>query len=368
MNVVWFSWKDIKHPLAGGAERVTDNLLRGLVHDGHTVKLITSRPPGAASTEIINGYQVIRHGSRYGVYWHSFRYYRKHLQRWADIVFDEVNTIPFFACLYSKKPTTTFIHQLAGKVWFYQMKQPLSRIGFWLEPFYLRLLRSTPAITISNSTRQDLIKVGFAAQRVSVIREGIELIPIKQVTIREKYPRPTLLSLGSVRPMKRTIDIFYAFEHAKQSVPELRLIIAGNLNGSYGRQLTNLVDKSRFRKDIDLLGSVSIEKKRELMLKSHLMAITSIKEGWCLTVTEANSQGTPVVAYNVDGLRDSIKNGETGLITPESPVALGEAIAGLIVDPNRLKNFSQLALEDSRQYTFDLAYQDFKKVVAQNPE
>ena len=49
------------------------------------------------------------------------------------------------------------------------------------------------------------------------------------------------------------------------------------------------------------------------MAEAHVLLMTSVREGWGLVVTEANACGTPAVVYNVPGLRDSVRNEETGL-------------------------------------------------------
>jgi glycosyltransferase involved in cell wall biosynthesis len=364
MKLVWLSWKDIKHPQAGGAEKITDNILARLCQNGHEVILLTSRPSGTESEDTINGYKVIRNGSRFGVYWQVYRYYKQHLADWSDITIEEVNTIPFFSRFYAKQPVTLFFHQLAREVWFYQMPRPLSYIGYWLEPLYLRLLNKQSVITISQSTKDDLIKTaGFKAKKIKIIREGIELNPIANLASVKKFPDPTLLSLGSVRPMKQTAEIVKAFEHAKKKLPNLKLVIAGDAKDAYGAKVANMVAASPYVKDISMLGSVSIEEKYNLMRRAHVMAVTSVKEGWGLVVTEANSQGTPVVAYDVDGLRDSVRTGETGFVTATNSSALGDAIVTLCQDQKLYAKIRQSAWQDSKQYTFDNLYKDFLRVL-----
>ncbi|MDB5185592.1 MAG: hypothetical protein JWL85_115 [Candidatus Saccharibacteria bacterium] len=359
MRIVWFSWKDKKHPLTGGAELVTDHILTRLAQDGHDVTLLTSRPEGLPPEDSINGYKVIRHGNRYSVYWQTAQYYKKHLRGTVDASIEEINTIPFFTRFYVKEPSSLFFHQLARQVWFYQMIWPLSWVGYLIEPLYLRLLNKQRVITVSESTKQDLVKTArFKSENIKIIREGIELEPLASLNI-DKLPEPTLLSLGSVRPMKRTADIVKAFEHAKASIPGLKLIIAGDANDPYGDKVADMVTNSPYKDDISLLGRVSIEEKYDLMRRAHVMAVTSVKEGWGLIVTEANSQGTPVVAYDVDGLRDSVKHGRTGIVTAPNPGALGDSIIQLLSDNKTYSTMREAAWEDSKQYTFDNLYNDF---------
>jgi hypothetical protein len=142
------------------------------------VTILTASYPGAAHEDTLHGCRIIRVGGRFSVYWHAYRYYKKHLVGWADIVIDETNTIPFFAKYYVKEPHLMFFHQLCREIWFYQMRFPLSLIGYLLEPLYLRLLSGSQAIVVSESTKRDLMRHGFKAGNIHIISEGIELEPL----------------------------------------------------------------------------------------------------------------------------------------------------------------------------------------------
>lgn len=365
MNILWLTWKDTEHPLAGGAEVVSSQLAKQLVEHGHTVRFVTGSFAGAKEEIIKDGYQVNRVGNRYTVYYKASQYYKQNLKNWADIVIDEINTIPFFSPFYVKEKKILFFHQLCREIWFYQMIFPLSFIGYLIEPIYLWLLRNNKVITVSNSTKLDLLKYGFKKDNIHIISEGIELEPIKDLNSITKFDKPTVLSLGGIRAMKRTLDIVKAFEIAKNTIPELQLIIAGDYQDSYGDKVLDYIKRSQYQSDIQILGKVSEEKKIQLMQQSHLIAVTSLKEGWGLIVTEANSQGTPAVVYNVDGLRDSVKNKETGYISEDNtPKSLAQSIQLALQDKKVYNNIRKNAWEWSKTITFEQAYKDFNEVIS----
>ncbi len=166
-----------------------------------------------------------------------------------------------------------------------------------------------------------------------------------------------------MRSMKRTIDQIKAFELAKVDIPNLKLKIAGSSDGDYGQKVLKYIDKSLNKDDIKVYGKVSTVDKIRLLQRSHVIMQTSLKEGWGLTVTEAASQGTPAVAYNVDGLRDSIKDGETGIITDQNPKALAAGIKQLLTDEELYARIRNAAWQWSKKITFDQSYKDFKKVL-----
>jgi len=366
MNILWFTWKDLSHPLAGGAERVNEELAKRLAQDGHRVIFVVGGFEGGEMKESRDGFDIVRVGNRYTVYWQSYQYYKKYLAKkeW-DIVIDEINTIPFFASKYAKaKKHFLFVHQLCREIWFYQMIFPLNWIGYFLEPFYLQILNKTSVIVVSESTKRDLMKYGYKEENIHIISEGSDMEPVESLEKQEKYPQPTLLSLGAIRAMKQTIDQLRAFEEAKKVIPDLKFLVAGDAQDVYGKKFLLEVEKSPYKEDIEYLGRVDGNKKKELMQKSHLIAVTSVKEGWGLIVTEANSQGTPAVAYDADGLRDSVRDGETGILSKENtPESLAENIVQLFENREQYEKFREHAWQWSKKLTFERSYEDFLHII-----
>ena len=359
-KILWFTWKDKKNPYAGGAEVVNTELAKRLVNEGYDVTFIVRGYNGCKADEIIDGYRVIRLGNWKTVYWQAYKYYKKHLVGWADLVIDEVNTLPFFCKFYVKEKNILFIHQLCRKIWFYQIAFPLCAIGCFLEPIYLWLLSGRKVITVSNSSKRDLLRYGFKERNIRLISEGIEILPVQDLNSIKKFQNPTILAHGSIKAMKRTDHIITAFEIAKEKIEDLKLIISGAPEGRYGAKVLDMIMNSKYHDSIEYLGRVSDEKKIELMQKSHLIALTSIKEGWGIVVTEANSQGTPAVVYNVDGLRDSTRNNLTGLVSKHNtPIALAERIVELLSDKKKYTKLQKAGWEWSKEINFENSFKDF---------
>jgi len=139
--------------------------------------------------------------------------------------------------------------------------------------------------------------------------------------------------------------------------------IGGSTGGPYGKKVQEYISQSRYKKDIEVLGKVSDELKSELMQKSHVILVTSVEEGWGLIVSEANGQGTPAVVYNVSGLRDSVRNGETGIVTDVNPASLAAETIGLLKKPEKYERLRLNGWKWSKDLIFDASYRDFKKVV-----
>lgn len=364
MHITWFSWKDTDHPEAGGAERVSDQIRRRLVDNGHTVTLITAQYDEAMADEVVNGVRTLRAGGRYSVYFKARRLY--HSLEKQDLIIDEMNTVPFMASLYRGSATPIMLtYQLARTVWFYQMHLPFSLIGYLLEPLYLRFISHlyVTTLTESDSTKQDLIRYGFREKAVEIFRVSLETKGLAKLP--KKEANNSIIFLGALRPMKRPIDAIKAFESARDSEPSLTLSIAGSTSGSYAKKVLGYAKHSRHTDAIHILGRVSEAEKKQLLEDAQLILVTSIKEGWGLIVTEANSQGTPAVVYDSDGLRDSVQADKTGKIVPSGDTnAMGQAILDLLKDRQTYEELRAEAFEHSKQFTFDNSYQDFVSAVS----
>ena len=328
MNILWLTWKDCENPESGGAELVNEAIAAKLSDSGHKIIFIVAGWKSCAGEIDKNGFNVIRLGNKYTVYFLAALYYLRFLKGWSEIILDECNTVPFFAKYYAKCKTVFVIQQFARKIWFYQMPFPLSVIGYLLEPIYIRMFNDQITITFAQSTKTDLINYGYSKKNILISSEVFNLKPITNLSSVKKNSEPTILFFSSLRKMKRPEHVIEAFEIAKKKIPFLKLEIAG---GGDTRDLTfikNKVKSSPYSEDIKFHGQISDEKlKIKIMSRCHFICCTSVREGWGIIVTEAGSQGTPAIVYGVNGLKDAVDYGRTGLVCKiNTPKGLADTI------------------------------------------
>lgn len=347
MRILLFNWRDIKNPHAGGAEIFTHEIIKRWAAKGHDVTLFTSKFPGCRLEEKIDNIKIIRDGGKYTVYWKARDHYNKQFKGEFDIVIDEVNTFPFFTPFYVKEPIVCLIHQLAVEFWFYEVKFPFSLFGYILEPYYLKIYRNFPTFTVSESTKHDLLNLGFSD--IYVIPEGLNQKALEKIPEKEK--EPTLIYVGRLKRAKRPDHVINVFKLVKEEISNAKLWIVGD--GYFKEDLMKIVKRYSLE-DVHFFGRVSERKKMELMKKAHVIVVPSIREGWGLIITEANACGTPAIGYNVPGLKDAIKNGETGLLTERNDQkSLAKTILKFFKDNSFREKLTKNALKWSHDFSWD---------------
>jgi glycosyltransferase involved in cell wall biosynthesis len=352
LRILILNWRCPKNPQAGGAELLTFEIARRLNLMGHEVEWFAASYAGAPQREELDGVRIVRAGRQWTVHWHAFMRYRATLSQRFDAVIDEVNTMPFFTPLWAEIPRVMLIFQLAREVWWFESRFPLNVIGYVSEPLYLRFYRRTPVLTISNSTEDDLRKLGFEAP-VQVFPVGIDdAWPSAQV---EKAVQPTFLYLGRLAPSKRVDDVVRAFAQFRQACGTGALWIAGTGDSRYSCRIKELARRVGVLDATTFWGRVSSAQKLTLMRSAHALLVSSVREGWGLVVTEASAVGTPAVVYDVPGLRDSVRNEETGLVVPPGPKHLARAMLRLLADTHLYTHLVSEGQRWSRTLTYDAA-------------
>lgn len=357
LKILVFNWRCWLNPEMGGAEVFTREVARRWVERGHEVTLFTSEFPNCKGEEVLDGVRVVRAGGKYSVYWKAKTYYRKRFSKEGyDVVIDEINTRPFLTPKFVKngEKIVALIHQLAREFWFYETSFPISYIGYYfLEKRWLRNYVDLPTVTVSESTRQDLMDLGL--KEVFVVPEGLNFKPLSKVPEKEGYP--VVAYVGRLKGAKRPDHAVKAFKIVREKIPEAGLWIIGD--GYFRKDLERMAtDGGKF------FSNLSNEERRELMKRAWVLVNPSVREGFGLNVIEANALGVPCFAYDVSGLRDSIRNGETGLLVKSGDAqALAEGLFKVLDDEGLRGKLSKNALEYSRSFSWNKTAGEFMKIV-----
>lgn len=356
MKILLLNWQDRENPQAGGAEIHLHEIFGRLAARGHRVRLICSGWAGAAPVTTVDGMTVERHGSR-----NSFALVGRGAVRRAlaaeaaDVVVEDVNKIPLFVTGLTRLPVGVIVPHLFGSTVFQEASWPVAALVWLMERPIPRRYRRAWFHAISESTRNDLVARGVPRDRIVVIHLGVDACHYRPDPVAEgRSPQPRFLYIGRLRRYKGVEYAIRALATARTRRPELRLDIAGT--GDDRPRLEALSRQLGQEQAVRFLGFVSEADKLRLLRSTWANIFPSPKEGWGITNVEAAACGTPSLASDSPGLRDSVRHGETGYLVPHGDVgALAERMVQLASDPALVEGLGQQARRFAEQLSWDRA-------------
>ena len=183
-----------------------------------------------------------------------------------------------------------------------------------LEPLWLRGYHDVLTVTLSESSKDSLEDYGLT--RVVVVPVGFRSAGERPDVPRET--KPTIVFVGRLSANKRPNDAIRAFGILRQTMPTAVLWVIGT--GPMEDELRMSAPEG-----VQFLGKISSTEKIERLARAHVLIVTSVREGWGLVVTEAAAVGTPTIAYNVAGLRDSVR-ASSGVLSAPTPKELSSVL------------------------------------------
>lgn len=350
--MVVVNWQDRENPHAGGAEIHLHEIFGRLAARGHQVSLLCSGWPGGAPRARLDGIDVHRVGSRYTFQFVARRYYRSVLAATSpDVLVEDINKVPLWTPRWGAMHTVALVPHLFGPTVFQEVAAPLGA-AVWLQERPIgRVYRNVPFEAISESTADDLAARGIARSRIVVIHPGIDT-EVYTPNPAERSPVPLVAYLGRLKRYKRVDLVIRAF--AAMRHPTARLAIAGT--GNHRRALERLAASLDLGDRVKFLGFISEAEKVALLRSAWVLAFTSPKEGWGITNLEAAACATPVVASSSPGLRESVRDGETGFLVPHGDLpALTSALRRIVDDPALVVSLGAAGRRFAERFTWSAA-------------
>lgn len=324
LRVLILNERDPEHPKAGGAEVHVAEIFGRLAARGHEVVHLTSSFPGGAADQCADGMRFRRVGPLPLYYLHAARTCARETRAGRhDVVVECLNKLPFLSPVYAKAPVLSLCHHLFGEAAFLQVSWPVAAAVWSVERLIPWLYRRGPFVAISESTKGDLVRRGIAADRVEVHHPGIRRPDVPVPDLLERGRR--VVYVGRLEPYKNVDVLIRAVERLCERFPDVELVVIGE--GADRPRLEKIAAEAGVAERVRFVGFVSEAEKDRWLASSRVCVCPSAKEGWGLTVIESNALGTPNVATDAPGLRDSVRDGETGFLVPEGDV---EGFAGRI--------------------------------------
>jgi glycosyltransferase involved in cell wall biosynthesis len=355
MNILAVNWQDLENPHAGGAEIHLFEIFSRLAEGGHRVRMVCSGWPGAPGTATIRGIEVHRSGRR-----NSFALSGRGAVRRAireerpDIVVEDINKLPLFLASVTDLPLCVLVPHLFGEAAFQEAPWPMAATVWLAERPLPRAYRRAAFHAISESTRDDLVARGVAAAKIRVIHPGVDGERYCPSPAEPRSAEPRFLYVGRLKRYKGIGFAIRALAVARRSRADLRLDIAGT--GDHRAALERLAAELGQTDAVTFHGFVSEERKISLLRTAWANLFPSPKEGWGITIVEAAACGTPSLASDSPGLRDSVRHMETGYLVPHGDVdALAARMLELAANPALVARLGAAARRFAERLTWQRA-------------
>ena len=331
-RICLISYRDMKHPEAGGAEVIIQEVMERIAAQGHEVTLVTGMFPGAKQRDRIGSLDIHRTGNTYTFNVAGPRYFKRHLESQGfDLVAEDLNKIPFFMPLYTKLPVLAIVPHLFGTTVFQQASIPIASYVYFYERFIPIVYRGCMFSVLSETTRDDLMARGISPDRIRVIHSGMDhtLYQPSVLPVRNRPKR--LIYLGRLKKYKCIEHPILALPAVLKRVSDAEYWVVGE--GDYRDELARIAKRQGVEDHVRFPGFMGGKDKVRLLQESRVLTYTSPKEGWGLSVIEAGACATPVVASDSPGLRESVVHGKTGFLVRHGDIHdLGEKIVTLLTD------------------------------------
>jgi glycosyltransferase involved in cell wall biosynthesis len=355
LNILALNWEDLSNPQAGGAEVHLQEILKRIARRGHKVTLLCSGWPQCEPTEEIDGIRIVRKGSRFNFNFVAPFALKGLLreQSW-DVMIEDINKIPFFSPLFHRLPLLVVVPHLFSDSVFKEINFVLGTYIYLSEKPIPWIYKGCEFMVISDSTKEDLIRRGLPPDDIHVIHCGIDHRLYHPDPSVRKDPVPTVIYLGRLKKYKSIDHLLNAFSLVLKRIPQVRLVVVGE--GDFKGNLISLANRLGIKDNVEFTGFVDMMEKVRRLQKAWVAVCPSFKEGWGLTNVEANACGTPVVASNVPGLKDSVVNGKTGILYEYGNVQeLSDCLTRILSDADYREELRRGGLTWAEGFSWDEA-------------
>jgi glycosyltransferase involved in cell wall biosynthesis len=348
-RIVFLAHRDLGNPSAGGSELLVDRLADGLTRLGHQVTLLCGGPAA------FRDYRVVSAGGTYAHYLRARSAFARQVGD-CDLLVEVCNGMPYFAPLWHHGPTLCLVNHVHTDLWRMRLSGPLApaaRIGRRLEHWALTgAQQRSLMVAVSPSTAHALRAIGVQRDRIRIVHNGVE----EPGPRADRSAEPLFVAVGRLVEYKR-IDLLLRLWERVRPVTGGRLLIVGD--GPERERLERLGGPG-----VEFTGHVPEAEKHRLLCAAWLLVHPSAVEGWGLVVTEAAARETPAVAFDVPGLRDSVVDGETGMLA-RGESSFAAAWCTLALSARRREAMGKAARDRAARYRWERTVRQFLAVGAE---
>jgi glycosyltransferase involved in cell wall biosynthesis len=358
------AWRDLDDPEAGGSELHASTIARIWAQAGLDVTMRSSAAAGHPTYARRDGYRVVRKSGRYAVFPRTALSGLVGRTGRRDALVEVWNGMPFFSPAWARCPRVVFLHHVHAEMWRMVLKPPvLARLGEMVEfrlapPVY----RGSRIVTLSSSSKEEIVEMlGLPERNISVVSPGVDPRFSPGGT---RSPHPLVVAAGRLVPVKRFEMLIDTLVELRGRHPGLEAVIVGE--GYERPALEARIRAADATSWLTLPGHLSDSDLLALYRRAWVLASTSLREGWGMTVTEAAACGTPAVVTRIAGHLDAVDNGASGFLAdgPE----LADQLDLVLRDEALRQRLGKGAIELASRFTWEATARGTLEVLASAAE
>ncbi len=362
MRILHVIYDDIDNPwLGGGGATRTLEIYSRIAQRGHKVQVLSGNYPDARRKHTRQGVNYRHIGSRrsYAASRLTFTLLSPFLIKRGgyDIVIEDVSPFsPVGAPIWNRRvPSVASVQNLSGQhaLRKYGVRGVLPRLA---ERPLLSLFRNFVAVSPGIAQQLRYLRGEKANIRVVPNSAG-NAFTLDSGEYKRPGDKKYILFLGRIDLYQKGLDILLeAFSKCATQLPDIRLVIAGGGTEQQLAKLTSLVEKSDYKDRIELVGQVDQNEAARLMKSALMLAMPSRYEAWPLTAIEAGAAGTPVVGFDIVGVRDAAPQypaAHSLLVSPGDASALAEQMIEVANDPELRRVTAEKGQSWAARFTWD---------------
>jgi glycosyltransferase involved in cell wall biosynthesis len=209
------------------------------------------------------------------------------------------------------------------------------------------LLKNADCVITLSQSWYEYFSKNFKTKKLIILPNIIDY-PSKQLKTH-KTDSLTLLFFGLICEAKGIFDLLNVIGNNKEDYRnKLRLLIGGN---GETQRLKSLISQNQTGEIVEFLGWVDNEKKSAAFNNSDVFVLPSYAEGLPISILEAMSYGKAVIATDVGGVSEVVRENENGiLIEPGNLIQIRQAINNLLDHKNLVDEFGSVSEKIAQAY------------------
>lgn len=340
-----------------GTELATQNIAKRLVQAGHDVFVVTSYDKGLPKESKENGFYV-------------YRIFCSRIKFFGTAIF----WIKSFLILTKIKPDVVHCQGISTGISGYWAKKFL-KIPYivygrgsdvYLNWSFKKLIskmvfENAGAVLVLINDMKDCLKK-YNIKEVFVIGNGIDYEKFsKHQKQKNGFLSHKIIFVGNLKPVKGLNYLIEAISVVKNKFSDVELIIAGD--GPEKKNLQELSKNLNLQNSIKFLGRIENEKVAEYMSVADLFVLPSLSEGFPMVLLEAMAVGLPIVATEIRGVPEIVKNGESGFLAePKNSHNLAQKIIFMLENKELMQKISEHNKKTAKEYSWQNVAQNLNAI------